>query len=145
MKRARIQRLEGTDFAVYGQLIDADDERFICYTLERPWLDNESKVSCVRAGGPVTAHRFRGKRPYDVFKLAEWFGRDDVELHIGNLPHDSEGCILLGRSFGDVNGQRGVTDSKGGFGDFMAWAAGEDTIELTIVDAPNMSTAAVAA
>lgn len=138
-------RLEQTDFATYGQLIDAENKA-VAVTLERPWLNNQHDVSCIPAG-TFTALRFpagSGKRPYDVFKLTNVPGRSDIEIHIGNLPHDTEGCILLGSNFGPVNGQRGITGSAAAFSKFMTSMRGVDTFALVVLDPEPAATEAAA-
>lgn len=41
-------------------------------------------------------------------------GRDYILIHPGNFVSQTEGCILIGRNFTDLNGDglRDVTDSK---------------------------------
>lgn len=125
-----LRRLEQTDFASYGQLVDAE-ENVICLTLELPWRDNHANTSCIPVGMYV-AHRFRGKRPYDVFKLDGVPGRSDIELHIGNLPHDTEGCVLLGSNLWPINGQPGIAGSEAAFRRFMDHMKGVDSFTLVV-------------
>jgi hypothetical protein len=113
-------------------------------TLERPWLGNLHDVSCIPAG-TYTAVRFpkgSGKRDYDVFKLTDVPARDDVELHIGNLPKDTEGCILIGTRFGQVYGEPGIQESEPAFDRFMASLNGVDTWTLFVTDPTAVSRAA---
>lgn len=114
----RLQRIEQTDFATYGHLLD-DENKVWCATLERPWLDNAHDESCIEPGSYTAHRRLSPKRGYDVFELDQVPGRGNIEIHRGNLPQDSEGCILLGTAFGAVNGQPGIVESRIAFDDFM--------------------------
>ena len=97
------------------------DSKFICYTLERPWLDNEPNVSCVPAGNyrmkPHTSPS-KGKTYYlrslddDSVKLFGPAKRTHILLHPGNTIEDSAGCILVGDSYGIIDGQIAVMNSK---------------------------------
>ena len=95
------------------------------WTLERPWLDNHPDTSSIPAG-IYAGFRFQGKRPYDVFKLDGVPNRSDIELHIGNLPFNSEGCILLGSNVGQVSGLPGIVGSSVAFAKFMSRCTGAD-------------------
>lgn len=133
MTTIALQRLARTDYATYGQLIDAE-QKVLAVTLELPWRNNQRMISCIPAGTYV-AHRFPSpKRGYDVFKLDGVPDRDDIEIHIGNLPHDTDGCILVGSNLGVVNGQHGVTGSAAAFARFMDGLKGVDTFSLVVSD-----------
>lgn len=133
MKLLTLSRLTQNSFATYGQITD-EENKPLCVTLELPWVDNEHGKSCIPPGAYV-AHRFPSpRRGYDVFELDGVPDRGDIELHIGNLPHDSEGCILLGTAFGQINGQPGIVGSGDGFRAFMQAMRTIDTFTLTITD-----------
>ena len=65
------------------------------YTLELPWLNNQQNVSCIPEGAykcvPYSSERYK-----DVYHLRSVPGRARILIHIGNYPHDTEGCILPG-------------------------------------------------
>ncbi len=133
MKHFRLQRLVQNSHATYGQITD-DENRLICRTLERPWLNNAHDVSCIPAG-EYPAHRVTSpKRGYEVFMLDGVPDRTAIELHIGNVVAESEGCILLGTGFGEVKGEHGVIDSREAFAEFMRLLAGESNFVLTVLD-----------
>lgn len=141
----RLTRLTQNAFATYGQIVD-EENRALCVTLEKPWVDlnqdgiSDKNVSCVPPGEYPASRYHSPKRGYDVFMLSGVPGRGDIELHIGNTPHDSEGCILLGSNFGDVGGQHGITGSQATFSRFMASLKGIDAFTLTVVDPAEVIT-----
>jgi hypothetical protein len=132
MTQLILQRIDQNTFATYGNLTDAENKQ-LCVTLERPWLDNQHEESCIPVGS-YTFTRFHSPHwGYDVFKSEDVPGRGAIELHIGNLPHDSEGCILLGSNFGTVNGQHGITGSAAAFARFMSAMHGVDSFTLDVL------------
>ena len=69
---------------------------FSCFTLERPWLNNQRRVSCIPAGtykGRVLPSPRFG---IDLPELLDVPGRDQILIHPGNTIDDTEGCILIG-------------------------------------------------
>ena len=66
-----------------------------CFTLEPPWRQNAEGRSCIPLGWyEVVRDTFKGQ--YENFRFIEVVGRDGVELHIGNRPEETRGCLLLG-------------------------------------------------
>lgn len=130
----KLTRIEQNEFATYGQLTD-DENRSLGVTLELPWRDNAHDVSCIPVGQYLAHRRYSPKHGYDVFELQSVPGRGNVEIHIGNLPRDSEGCILLGSNFGPINGEHGVTGSTAAFARFMSAMRGVDSFTLVVIDA----------
>lgn len=69
--------------------------------------------------------RYRCERTYyyrgghETFEVTGVVGHSRLLFHRGNTESDSEGCILLGRTFGPVSGQQGVLDSRWAFDQFM--------------------------
>lgn len=82
-------------------------------TLEPPWRDNAIDQSCVPPGDyeliPYLSEEHGATwklhnpqlRIYGVGLVPEGC-RDDVEIHSGNVPSDTLGCILIGISAGTM-------------------------------------------
>jgi hypothetical protein len=71
-----------------------------CYTLERPWSDNKQNISSIPAG------KYSGSVRYDHadhwrIELNDVPGRSNIQIHIGNEPDQTKGCILVGMKLGD--------------------------------------------
>ena len=47
-KHVKLQRLDTNDAGTIGKL--SVDGKFVCFAVERPWLDNRRNVSCIPAG-----------------------------------------------------------------------------------------------
>jgi hypothetical protein len=91
---------------------------FICYTIERPWLNNEKSVSCIPEGEYILEPYESAKHP-DCFYLGnnnlgvgflETHQRTYILIHVGNFVNDIQGCIAPGLSLHPS--RWGVSDSK---------------------------------
>lgn len=138
---AKLQRKEYSDKQVLGEfkLYDADNnEIFSAASLELPWRNNESRVSCIPAGNYKAVRRSSQKYPesYHVQELDadQVNGRSWILIHKGNYHTDILGCILLGEGHIDINGD-GYKDvySSGKVIKKLVETAGEEgfTLEIT--------------
>lgn len=140
MKTATLTRTRATDAGTEG-VLTVDD--FSCYTLELPWRDNARGKSCIPAGRYpcriVRSPRFG--RVYGVFGTSP---RANILIHSGNFAGDVDkglrshvqGCILLGRHMGYIDGQRAVLVSRPVVREFIAHMEGEP-FELIVEDNNN--------
>lgn len=67
------------------------------YALELPWHDNAPFISSIPAGV------YQGTLRYDKpdhwrIQLVDVPNRPGIQIHIGNVPADSKGCVLVGMS-----------------------------------------------
>ncbi len=94
-----IQRTGEEDAGMWGKL-SCKEAGLTLLTLERPWLDNENKVSCIPAGTynvrATQSARF-GRLMYLVEAVPE---RSGIRIHPANFPSELQGCIALGTSIG---------------------------------------------
>lgn len=99
------------DSCTLGQLF-IDDEIF--YTLERPWLNNQSNISCIPQGEyQVTALPRSSSGKYrDVFHIQDVPDRFGVLIHNGNIVKHTKGCILIGNTRGYLGNEHAVLSSK---------------------------------
>lgn len=84
------------------------DDKFFCYTLEREWLDNKRRVSCIPPG-IYDCKPYSSEKYPSVTEITDVEGRDKILIHQGNFYWDIEGCILLGNSYKEdlkVKGKR---------------------------------------
>lgn len=86
---------------------------FKCKTLELPWKNNASRISCIPAGTYDVIGRNSPKYG-SHFHVLNVPGRDYILIHAGNFHYEIMGCILPGKAHLDINGDgfRDVTSSK---------------------------------
>jgi hypothetical protein len=83
-------------------------------TIERPWLNNRSNISCIPKGSYLTHYLAKsGSGKYkDTFHVTNVPGRSGILIHNGNLVDHTKGCILLGMKHGVLGGEQAVVQSK---------------------------------
>ena len=129
----RLVRLtKSADVPTYGVLINEGIP--FALTLERPWLENMPKVSCIPTGS-YRAIRHVSPTFGETWWLQDVPDRTEILIHRGNISSQSQGCILIGESFNHVLGQPGITQSKEAFRELMTILEGRDEFNLTIEDA----------
>ena len=89
-----------TDTSTIGTMRYKD---FRCLTLELPWKDNESYISCVPAGD-YEASKYNSYKHGEVVLLKDVPNRTYIEIHAGNYTRDVQGCILVGDSIKYLDG-----------------------------------------
>lgn len=82
---------------------------FAVRTLERPWLGNAHNVSCIPKGTYHCSVSHLGTMNIQAYLLESVIGRSGIFIHPGNYLKDTEGCILVGSAYADINGD-GYTD-----------------------------------
>jgi hypothetical protein len=87
-----------------GRMIvfDGDKVRMQCCALELPDNGNQHNVSCIPEGKYKVSKIYsptKGK----CFLLKDVPNRTAIEIHSGNFYTQTEGCILVGNGFEDIN------------------------------------------
>ena len=89
-----------------------------CVTLEPKEFDNAPNVSCIPAGCyemiKVLSPQFG-----TTYEICNVPNRDLIRFHRGNWEKDTDGCVLLGRSWGSFKGNRMLLSSGVAFNQFM--------------------------
>lgn len=98
-----------------------EDEKFICYSIEKPYLDNIPFNSCVPCGEyelvPFDSQRYGNtfalySKENKVFVSNEGYGRYACLFHPANIHDELAGCIAPGLHLGMVSGKWAVTSSR---------------------------------
>jgi hypothetical protein len=82
---------------------------FTCKTLELPWLENKSNISCIPIGTYDCRYSFSPKFNKYTFEILKVPKRSGIRFHVGNYYTQIQGCILLGDSVMDINND-GILD-----------------------------------
>lgn len=83
----------------------------LCVTCENPWFNNQRNVSCIPNGNYDCVENDSPK-----FGKTWWLKdvpkRSEIIIHSGNTINHTEGCVLVGRHFGNLGDLPAVLDSK---------------------------------
>jgi len=127
-KKLELCRFAYTPDGTFGSMLV---DGAVLYTVERPWVGNQTTVSCIPEGTYSCRPRrfFRGG--YDAIHIQSVPGRTHILFHRANIPSDLAGCIGVGSRLGVLGGQWAVLQSRAAFSRFMAIWGGR-TFELVI-------------
>lgn len=111
-------------------------------TLELPWLDNKTGISCIPEGIYGVRYMERstsGKynRVYHVYD--DPFPRQGILIHTGNLPEHTRGCILVGMKHGWLGERRAVLSSAVGL-ETLRRIMGKNEFKLVITSPKKLQT-----
>lgn len=102
-------------------------------TCERPWVNNETSVSCIPTGRYLCT-RIRSPHFGETFEVTGVPGRTHILFHKGNTTDDTEGCILVAEEFSGTFDRPIVVSSQRGFGELMELLKDVNEFTLYIKD-----------
>lgn len=111
-----IRRWAHTPHGTFGTLTFGN---FTCYTVERPWLNNQPRVSCIPDGN-YTASWYNSPKFGRTLALvggtvslfpAPNAQRSAILIHQANTMDELQGCVGVGDSLGMVKGRWAVLNS----------------------------------
>ena len=86
-------------------VIEGENALFKLAALELPYKHNQLRVSCILPGVYDCVKRGATEKiPYKHFILKDVNGRSGICIHVGNKYTDILGCILVGLSHADIDG-----------------------------------------
>lgn len=127
-----LTRIQSLETGTYGVLHFIGQAPF-ALTLELPWRDNERQVSAIPAGH-YRVQRVQSPKFGDTFEVTGVEGRSHILFHKGNTTADTNGCILVGSSFVDLDGDgdQDLGGSAAAWAIFKAITRGWSAFPLTI-------------
>lgn len=128
MKHLVIKTIKQHDCTIGTLNVDA----FRCFTLELPWKDNQTNVSCIPAGH-YNGQKITSPSLGECLEIKDVLGRSYIRIHAGNYTRQIRGCILVGESLADIDGDSviDVTNSKSTLSELMD-IVGNDEFLVTI-------------
>ncbi|TDX52130.1 DUF5675 family protein [Orenia marismortui] len=126
MNEIRVIRKEESEESILGEIY-VDGEK-VGYTLERTWKNNLPNESCIPPGEykAFIKKKETSRWSYDVIQLEDVFKRTAIQIHVGNYPDDTQGCILVGKG----KGKDAVWSSRDAFEELMSKI---DSEELKVI------------
>jgi hypothetical protein len=121
MRHIVLIRDKTTDQGTYG-VLKVMETGWQCQTIELPWRSNKRGLSCIRQGiyNAEYVNRTASGKFTNVYYLQDVPGRSGILVHAGNVAgditkgfeSDVEGCILVGKRRGILDGQQAVLSSR---------------------------------
>jgi hypothetical protein len=105
---------------------------FECFTIELPWKENKTSISCIPTGTYKLALRTSQKYAQHIHIL-QVPNRSFILIHPGNYVHELRGCIAVGDKRIDINadGIPDIANSKKTMKTLLSFVTNQST--LTIV------------
>ena len=79
---------------------------FICNTLERPWKNNLSNISCIPTGKYLVEKSFSPKLLKTTYEIKNVPRRSGIRFHSSSFWTDLKGCIALGSGYANLNNDK---------------------------------------
>lgn len=132
-----LERFAYAPDGTFGRLKLPNGKTF--FTVERPWLGNKPRESCIPDGiytlekrrSPVV-ERTSGGNYVEGWEITHVPGRTYIMIHPGNWPRNFEGCIGVGLNYQVIEGYNGVTQSRSAFAQVMGALDGRNSWHLEI-------------
>ncbi|AMV17423.1 DUF5675 family protein [Planctomyces sp. SH-PL14] len=104
-----LKRIRSGDDGVFGHLFRSKEQLGV--TCEDPWNDNRRGKSCIPTGRylcvPHSGTKYKG-----VWEVNGVPGRSAILIHAGYTIDDTQGCILVGQTFGYLSEKPAVLNSR---------------------------------
>jgi hypothetical protein len=112
------------------------------HLIERPWLDNQTNISCIPAGEYhcTFLERSASGKYKNIYHIQNVPGRIGVLIHNGNLAIQSKACPLIGKRRGRLAGKPAVLNSLTALYEFVELMEREDFILKIIGEQHGITT-----
>jgi hypothetical protein len=113
-------------------------EIFTCCTLELPDKNNQSRVSCI-PHAEYTVKRRVSQKYGNHFHIQDVPNRDFILIHTGNFYYEILGCVLVGDTLSDINGDgyKDIINSKKTMSKLLEIMPNSFKLEIKRVEAPK--------
>lgn len=109
---------------------------YVGNSLERAWLNNKRRVSCIPIGEYPLVLEFSPRFGKKLWEVKDVPNRSECKFHSANYWYQLNGCIALGvkRKDIDFDGVPDVTSSRNTLKKFHKLLQGETRVKLIIKD-----------
>ena len=105
----KIKRIAINEYGTFGNLLVNDIP--IMVTLECLPLGNQKNISCIPAGF-YQCEKITSETKGKCISIKNVLDRTGILIHSGNTLQDTEGCILVGFSYGELEGIPSILNSR---------------------------------
>lgn len=113
---------------------------FQCFTVERPWQNNERGESCIPEGTYPLKFGTYHAGGYDAYKVLDVPKRDLIKIHLGNSIDEVIGDIAPGKALDYIHGKRAAGRSRVAFEGIMHSMNGQQESSIFISNYQPMDT-----
>lgn len=99
----RHTRIEGQQIMGDLYVYQGKTVLFKCCTIERDWVDNKPKESCIPAGSYPLIYEWSPGFKMNLFEMKNVPGRSETKIHIANYATQLLGCIAVGSGYAFIN------------------------------------------
>lgn len=124
-----LERFAYTPHGTFGRIMLPE---FECFTVERPWLDNKRRQSCIPEGTYELVLGMYNRGGYPAYELMDVPDRSLIKIHVGNTMDDIVGCIAPGKALGFLERKWAVSSSRKAFNEFMVAMNGIQATKIHI-------------
>lgn len=137
MLTLNLDRDDWNDERVLGDIRNAaSGEIVVPDTLELPWKDNTKGESCIPLGSYLCVLKYSPEHGCNLYWITGVEDREDVEIHWGNYPSNSLGCVLVGQA----REANAIDHSRDAYNNMMSYLAGIAQFTLVVRDVRAGST-----
>lgn len=132
-----LKRTHSLEYGIFGILYDSNVKK-IAVTIEHAYSgasfgEWKSKIPLGTYVCKRSEHHLRAQpNPFETFEVTGIKGHSGIVFHVGNRNNDSEGCILIGTGFDNLECPRAITSSRLAFSMFMVLQDGDDSFKLRV-------------
>lgn len=108
MKKVILKRRPSIPMGTFGVL---SVDNLVLFTVELPWKDNASNVSCIPTGKYRCSWTKSPRLKKFTYEITSVPKRAGIRIHSANFASQVLGCIALGEKNGVMDGKRGVFSS----------------------------------
>lgn len=109
MKKVTLKRTSDNGNQTTGLFMFEDGDKIITLgSLERPWKDNAKNISCIPKGVYQVTITYSPAFKCDMWLVNDVVNRSGIRIHSANYFHQLEGCIALGLSIDDIDGDGNI-------------------------------------
>ena len=107
---------------------------FKAESIERGWLDNKKRISCIPAGNYIAKLEWSDRFKKMLWEIYGVPNRSECKFHSANHSWQLEGCIALGQNRKDIDGDglKDVTSSRVTMKKFHKALEGETQVDVII-------------